>query len=96
MELVEFKEKLKLKYTFGVSRADGASRRYHDEDMNIGAEIHTPKDEKTGKWGKEERYYYIEDSEKTFDSIEGLYKAYEKISSIRNGLTELAKLNENN
>ena len=60
MTLEDFKTKLELKYTGGMRFTTGASRRYHDSDMNIGAELHTPK--KDGKWGKGEKIYYIGDS----------------------------------
>ena len=77
MHIEEFKAKLNLKYTFGMNGTTGASRRYHDSEMNIGSEVHTPKD-KHGKWGKGEKLYYFEDDRRTFDSIEELHSAYLK------------------
>jgi hypothetical protein len=71
MTFEEFKKELKLQYTFGMNGETGASRRYHDSNMNIGSELHTPK--KDGVWGEGERTFYIETSEKLHDSLESLY-----------------------
>ena len=75
MTFEEFKSKLKLRYTYGESRTDGASRRYHDPAMNIGGELHTPRNE-YGEWGKGERFYYMEEDRRTFSTLEELYEAY--------------------
>ena len=73
-----WKNKLNLKYTFGMSRTDGASRRYHDENMNIGAECHTSKNEETQEWGKSEWTYYSESSNKEHDTLESLFSELDK------------------
>lgn len=78
MNFEEFKSSLKLQYTFGMTRTDGASRRYHDPKMNIGSELHTPRDEETGEWGKGERTFYIETSEKEHSTLESLYKEWKE------------------
>ena len=80
MDLKEFKEKLKLQYTFGVTRTDGASRRYHDSEMNIGCEIHTPRNEETMEWGKGETTYYFENDKREFSTVEELFEAYKEIN----------------
>ena len=70
----EWKQSLSLRYTFGLTRTDGASRRYHDEKFNIGAECHTPRCEETEKWGKSEWVYYFEDSKKKHSSLDSLFE----------------------
>lgn len=69
----EFVSKLKLQYTFGVRRTDGASRRYSDQEMGVGSELHTDFDEKTHQWGEGKRYFYLEDSDKTYTTLEELF-----------------------
>lgn len=78
MKFQEFKNSLKMQYTYGMIRTDGASRRYHDSKMNVGCEVHTPRDEKTEKWGKGDKTYYIETSKQEHSSLESLYEEWKK------------------
>lgn len=78
----EFKRSLNLRYTFGIRRDDGASRRYHDSNYNIGCETHTDYNHETEKWGMCETLYYFENERKEYDSLEKLYEAYrEKVNT---------------
>jgi len=78
MTLDEFKKKLKLKYTFGITGTNGASRRYHDSEMNIGAELHTPRNEETTEWGVGELTYYFENDDRLFSTVEEIHEEYLK------------------
>ena len=69
----EFKSKIRLQYTFGIRRTNGASRRYSDLEMGIGSELHTAFDEKTYTWGKGERWWYLESSDKVYKTLEELF-----------------------
>lgn len=75
MNIEELKQELKLTYTFGCHGKSGASRRYHDSNLNIGAETHTPK-HKNGRWGKGKTIYYMENDKREFETIEELFEAF--------------------
>ena len=74
MTLDEF-AKLPLVYRFGINRADGASRLYRNDEHGFQMEIHTPKT-KHGGWGKERRFFYLDNDDGEYRTVEELYAAF--------------------
>lgn len=61
-----------LQYTFGYSAEDHALRQYISYDNLIAKQVYTPRNEKTGEWGKGKATFKLLDTGEEFDTIDGL------------------------
>jgi hypothetical protein len=74
MTLEELKA-IPLQYTFGYSAEGHALRQYISDDNLIAKQVYTPRNKKTGKWGKGKASYLLTDTNEEFDTIQGLLDA---------------------
>lgn len=80
MTLEELKQ-IPLRYTFGYSADTHAVRQYISDDNRIVKQVYTPRNKKTGEWGKgEATYKLLNDSlvagpAREFDNLEALLAA---------------------
>jgi len=77
MTLEELKA-IPLQYTFGYSADSHGLRQYISDDNKIAKQVYTPRNKKTGEWGKGETAYKLLDTGEEFDTIEGLLAAINK------------------
>jgi hypothetical protein len=68
-------QKIPLQYTFGYSSEGHALRQYISDDNLIAKQVYTPRNKKTGKWGKGKASYLLTDTNEEFDTIQGLLDA---------------------
>jgi hypothetical protein len=68
-------QKIPLQYTFGYSAEDHALRQYINEEHKIVKLVITPRNKKTGKWGKGKASYMLTDTKQEFETIQGLLDA---------------------
>ena len=68
-------QKIPLQYTFGYSAEDHALRQYISDDNLIAKQVYTPRNKKTGKWGKGKASYMLTDTNEEFDTVQGLLDA---------------------
>jgi hypothetical protein len=61
-----------LQYTFGYSADSHGLRQYVNEEHQIAKQVITPRNKKTGEWGKGEVTFKLLDTKEEFDTIEGL------------------------
>ena len=61
-----------LKYTFGYSAEDHGLRQYISDDNQLAKQVHTPRNKKTGEWGKGKTTFKLLDTGEEFDTIDGL------------------------
>ena len=64
-----------LQYTFGYSAEGHGLRQYINEEHRIAKQIYTPRNKKTGEWGKGKASYMLTDTNEEFDTIQGLLDA---------------------
>ena len=64
-----------LQYTFGYSAEDHGLRQYINEEHKIAKQVVTPRNKKTGEWGKGEATFKLLDTGEEFDTIQGLLDA---------------------
>jgi hypothetical protein len=64
-----------LQYTFGYSAEDHGLRQYVNEERQIAKQVVTPRNKKTGEWGKGEATFKLLDTGDEFDTIQGLLDA---------------------
>jgi hypothetical protein len=64
-----------LKYTFGYSAEGHALRQYVSDDNLIAKQVYTPRNKKTGAWGKGKATFMLTDTKEEFDTIDGLLAA---------------------
>jgi hypothetical protein len=77
MTLEELKA-LPLQYTFGYSADGHALRQYISDDNKIAKQVYTPRDKKTGRWGKGQTTYKLIETGEEFDTLVGLLAAINK------------------
>ena len=77
MTLEELKA-LPLQYTFGYSADSHGLRQYISDDNKIAKQVYTPRNKRTGEWGKGETTYKLLTTGEEFDTIEGLLAAINK------------------
>ena len=77
MTLEELKA-LPLQYTFGYSADSHALRQYISDDNKIAKQVYTPRNKRTGEWGKGETTYKLLTTGEEFDTIDGLLAAINK------------------
>ena len=68
-------QKIPLQYTFGYSAEDHALRQYINDEHKIVKLVITPRNKKTGKWGKGKASYMLTDTKQEFETIQGLLDA---------------------
>jgi hypothetical protein len=64
-----------LQYTFGYSAEDHGLRQYVNEERQIAKQVVTPRNKKTGEWGKGKATFKLLDTGDEFDTIQGLLDA---------------------
>ena len=74
MTLKELQE-IPLQYCFGYSAEGHALRQYISDDNLIAKQVYTPRNKKTGKWGKGKASYKLTDTNEEFDTVQGLLDA---------------------
>ena len=77
MTLEELKA-LPLQYTFGYSADSHALRQYISDDNKIAKQVYTPRNKRTGEWGKGKATYKLLTTGEEFDTIDGLLAAINK------------------
>jgi hypothetical protein len=61
-----------LQYTFGYSAEGHGLRQYISDDNLIAKQVYTPRNKKTGEWGKGKTTFKLLDTGEEFDTIDGL------------------------
>ena len=64
-----------LQYTFGYSADSYGLRQYVNEEHGIAKQVVTPRNKKTGEWGKGNATFKLLDTGDEFDTIQGLLDA---------------------
>jgi hypothetical protein len=64
-----------LQYTFGYSADSHGLRQYVNEERQIAKQVVTPRNKKTGEWGKGKATFKLLDTGEEFDTIQGLLDA---------------------
>jgi hypothetical protein len=64
-----------LQYTFGYSADSHGLRQYVNEEHQIAKQVITPRNKKTGQWGKGKATFKLLDIGDEFDTIQGLLDA---------------------
>jgi hypothetical protein len=64
-----------LQYTFGYSADSHGLRQYVNEERQIAKQVVTPRNKKTGQWGKGKATFKLLDTGDEFDTIQGLLDA---------------------
>jgi len=64
-----------LQYTFGYSAEGHALRQYISDDNLIAKQVYTPRNKKTGEFGKGKATFKLLDTGDEFDTIQGLLDA---------------------
>lgn len=64
-----------LQYTFGYSADSHGLRQYVNEEHQIAKQVVTPRNKKTGEWGKGKATFKLLDTGEEFDTIQGLLDA---------------------
>lgn len=67
---------LPFEYYFGIHAETYASRLYRNNQHGLQMEVHTPKNKRTGVWGKGKRSFFLDRDEREFHSNAELYVAY--------------------
>ena len=77
MTLEELKE-IPLKYTFGYSAEDHGLRQFVNEEHGIAKCVYTPRNKKTGEWGKGETTFKLLATGEEFTTVADLLAAINK------------------
>lgn len=64
-----------LQYTFGYSADNHALRQYVNEEHGIAKQVYTPRNKRTGVWGKGKSTFKLLNTNEEFDTIQGLLNA---------------------
>lgn len=67
-----------LQYTFGYSADSHGLRQYVSEEHGIAKQVYTPRNKKTGEWGKGETTFKLLETGEEFNTLEGLLAAINK------------------
>jgi hypothetical protein len=70
-----------LQYTFGYSADGHALRQYISNDNLIAKQVYTPRNKKTGKWGKGKLTFMLTDTNEEFETAQDLLNAINARSS---------------
>jgi hypothetical protein len=77
MTLEELKA-IPLKYTFGYSADSHGLRQFVNEEHGIAKCVYTPRNEKTGEWGKGETTFKLIETGEEFTTVADLLAAINK------------------
>jgi hypothetical protein len=69
---------LRLEYRRGITFDTGAGRLYCNDKHGLQVEVHTDRNKRTGEWGKEKRYWFVDGDSRHFETIDQCYVAYMK------------------
>ena len=64
-----------LQYTFGYSADGHGLRQYISDDNKIAKQVYTPRNKKTGEWGKGETTYKLIETGEEFTTVADLLAA---------------------
>ena len=67
-----------LQYTFGYSADSCGLRQYISDDNKIAKQVYTPRNKKTGEWGKGQTTFKLLETGEEFTTIHGLLAAINK------------------
>ena len=75
---------LRFDYIMGMTFDHGAQRMYRNDEHGLQHEIHTKRNKRTGEWGKEKRYWFVDSDSRTFETIDECYVAFmEKVCEVK-------------
>lgn len=58
-----------MQYTFGYSAEGHGLRQYVNAEHQVAKQVYTPRNKKTGEWGKGETTYKMLDTGEEFDTV---------------------------
>lgn len=64
-----------LQYTFGYSAESHGLRQYVNEEHKIAKQVYTPRNKRTGAWGRGQATFKLLDTGEEFDTPQGLLDA---------------------
>lgn len=67
-----------LQYTFGYSADSHGLRQYVSDDNKIAKQVYTPRNKKTGEWGKGETTFKLLETGEEFNTVADLLAAINK------------------
>ena len=67
-----------MQYTFGYSAETHGLRQYLSDDNKFAKQVYTPRNKKTGEWGKGEVTFKLLETGEEFDTVAGLLAAINK------------------
>lgn len=70
-----------LQYTFGYSADSHGLRQYVNEEHGIAKQVYTPRNKKTGEWGKGEATFKLLGTGEEFNTVAELLAAINKEST---------------
>jgi len=86
MKELTFEEfcELKIEYRTGITFDTGAGRLYRNDKHGLQVEVHTPRNKRTGVWGKGKRYWFVDGDDRCFETSDQCYVAYmEKVCGVK-------------
>lgn len=69
---------LPMQYRFGYSAEDHGLRQYVNEEYGIAKCVYTPRNKKTGEWGKGETTFKLLETGEEFNTVADLLAAINK------------------
>lgn len=66
---------IKMQYTFGYSADTHGLRQYVSDDNRIAKQVYTPRNKKTGEWGKGETTFKLLETGEEFTTVADLLAA---------------------
>ena len=86
MTELTFKEfcRLPLQYRTGITFDTGAGCLYRNDKHGFQVQMHIYRNKRTGEWGKEKQYYFVDGDPRIFESSDQCYVAYmEKVCEVK-------------
>ena len=75
---------LRFEYRTGITFDTGAQRMYRNDKHSIQVEVYTDRNKRTGVWGKEKRYWFVDSDPRAFETPDQCYVAYmEKVCGVK-------------
>lgn len=75
---------LRFDYIMGITFDTCARRMYRNDKRGIQIEVYTDRNKRTGVWGKEKRYWFVDSDSRTFETIDQCYVAFmEKVCEVK-------------
>ena len=75
LTFAEFSE-LPLLYSMGVRYTHGAQRMYRNDQIGLQVEVYTPFSERTMRWGRPDKSWFLDGDEREFSTCDQAYVAY--------------------